>query len=876
MGKSSKPVIGYWYPLMLHFGFCRGRVDKLRQFRGGERTAWRGVSDTHQNITIDALNLWGGEKAEGGIQGTLEFMPGGPDQTVSGNLTAHIGEPQSAYRWCASAIYIGLYGAFNPYPKPASFLLERILEGWDNDDPWYPAKAVVPIPGTTSLTTDGYFFVAAGSGVNNAGTEAALWGTFESDFVGTADEIAQQCMLKRQEAGGGTYTFSQSYLSGTVGQYSIGGTSTELGPFVGIAGVRVTPVCPSGYATEIVQNGTPSVGITNPSVLCTQTNECNAMNPAHILYDSIVSQDMQGQPASLVDNASFMAAADQLFAEGFGLCTKYDPGAESVEDFRQRICTIIGASLSKSRIDGKYYLTLIRGTYDLASLPILTDDDILEYEEQPSDPIESVNQLTVEWFDPLRKEKRATAPQHALGAIQAAGGIIAETASYPEIPYEALADRVCARDLKQKSTPLKRFSLTTTRVPYAWRSGQFFRLQAPRRGIADMVCMVGEIDAGTPRSRSMELVAIQDVSGMPDTVYTEPQPGVDPTSFAPEPADAEVLLELPYWSLAGAMTAADLANVADDAGYLGTLAVRPNASALNYAIWSRALGEAFADSGVGQWCPSAIIPAQAGLDDPLHANFTLASGVDLSLVDVGSAALWGNDMATAEMVRVDALNTTTGAVSFGRGCGDATPRVHVAGERVWFFDGWTGTDSREYTDGEDVFAKLLTRTQAEQLLIALATQLSVTMSARAVRPYPPGRLLFNDAASSDLQYPANMAGAVTTRWAHRDRLLQADQVVDTTAVSVGPEAGTTYTVTYEQPPGVLLHTQSGISGTSAVPFSFPAGGTARIAVWAVRGGHASWQVLAHTFAYTAPPSDAFTSESGDHFITETGDQLVTG
>ena len=40
MGGKSKPTIGYWYRLLLHFGLCRGPIDALLEFRGGERAAW--------------------------------------------------------------------------------------------------------------------------------------------------------------------------------------------------------------------------------------------------------------------------------------------------------------------------------------------------------------------------------------------------------------------------------------------------------------------------------------------------------------------------------------------------------------------------------------------------------------------------------------------------------------------------------------------------------------------------------------------------------------------------------------------------------------------------------------------------------------------
>src|SRR5690606_2888304 len=60
-----------------------------------------------------------------------------------------------------------------------------------------------------------------------------------------------------------------------------------------------------------------------------------AMNPAHVIYDSLIY--LQGEPIGSIDEASFMAAADTLYAEGFGICTRCDHDRETIEQFRQRI-----------------------------------------------------------------------------------------------------------------------------------------------------------------------------------------------------------------------------------------------------------------------------------------------------------------------------------------------------------------------------------------------------------------------------------------------------------------------------------------------------------------------------------------------------------
>src|SRR5690606_35572075 len=107
-------------------------------------------------------------------------------------------------------------------------------------------------------------------------------------------------------------------------------------------------------------------------------------------------------------------------------------------------------------------------------------------------------------------------------------------------------------------------------------------------------------------------------------------------------------------------------------------------------------------------------------------------------------------------------------------------------------------------------------------------------------------------------------GTVLIEWKHRDRVLQADQLVDDTLASVGPEPGTTYTLrAYLN--DVLVDEQSGLAGTSVV--WEPAGaGAARVELFAVRDGLESWQSQIREFTI----GGVLTADSGDLITTESG------
>jgi hypothetical protein len=63
-------------------------------------------------------------------------------------------------------------------------------------------------------------------------------------------------------------------------------------------------------------------------------------------------------------------------------------------------------------------------------------------------------------------------------------------------------------------------------------------------------------------------------------------------------------------------------------------------------------------------------------------------------------------------------------------------------------------------------------------------------------------------------YPASITGELVLAWAHRDRILQDDQIIDTNEASIGPEPGTTYTLRLYDENDVLRRTETGLTGVS--------------------------------------------------------------
>ena len=776
MGKSNKQTIGYRYFMSLQMGLCRGPIDELVQIKVGDLDAWP-VADTPppettfstyvtmvlermfapkgtvievtddpdptkngvwikdssgqwvllptttQGMTssgdtyIHAQNLFGGEKKEGGIEGSLRVCMGEATQTTPPLLTTLVGGLLSGFRGVVTLVYDGLISCNNPYPKSWSFRVRRSKKGWQNGC-WYPAKATIEM------------------------------------------------------AGGAIH----------------------------------------------------------------------AMNPAHIIYEARTNGLWgKGKDPSTLDENSFIAAANTLCAEGFGLCIAW-ARQEDVDIFVQHVLDHIGAAFYTSRETGLETLRLIRDDYAPEDLPLYTPESgLLSIEDDDSSAQDTTyNEIIVNYVDPVRKEERSVRWQN-IAHRQATGAPASTTTSYPGAPTAELALRLAARDGRIQASGLKRFKVKMDRRAWRIAPASVFRISDPSNGVENLVLRAGKIDDGTMTDGTITIVAMQDVFGLPSTVYiTPPTPTWEPPSHEAEPTPDQALVEASWRDLTRELTASDLAEITEDQAYIGLLAMRPNGSALNYDLWTAPDGSALEDRAVGDFAPTATLAAAIG---PYDTDIQLGAMVDLQSDLLGEALLITGEDGD-EICKIVSLDLTTGAATVARGCVDTVPHSHGIGTRVWFFDNALTGDHRAYAESETVDARARTRTSSDVLSLGLAPEAVIFTEIRQARPYAPGNLLVNDAPALATTAVSSANDLVLT-WTHRDRLLQADQLVSHPEASVGPEAGVTYTVrTYDQD-DVLLTTDTGLTDTwtfdNAAWIAAGSPTTMRVELEAVRDGLTSWQ-----------------------------------
>lgn len=750
MGSGKKQTVGYRYYMGLYFGECLGPVDSLREIRVGDRKVWDGSAQTvwskifgvnvprtvpatgaittSRSITILAPEVFGGDKGEGGIVGTLEVRMGESAQMPSTYLQSLVPGPWPAARGLFTTVFNGQVSAMNPYIKNWTKKVSRWRQGW----------------------------------------KRGLW-------------------------------------QGALAQIDEG------------------------------------------------------MNPAHIVYQ--VRTEGMGHPIDVINEASFLKAAQTLKDEGFGLCLKWSRSVPAGE-FMDMVCDHIGGMRIEDPVTGLTELVLVRPDYDPATLEEIGPGQIMELLEWQQPLLDnSVNEITVVYRD-IETNKDAAVTYQNLASVQAQGRVVNSRKNYPGLWNAALAGRVAAREVAAVSGLPCRVKIRVRQDAGPFKRGQVRALSWPRRGVVRMPVRILDIDSGTQTETSVVLTVAQDVAGMASASYIQPSDSawVEPDT-KPKPVTVQRLQEASYRDLATTLGASELAAVSPDVGFLTSIGVRPSSVAFGYTLQTRLGSAAFAEVGAADFAPTGLLITAMTATTTAIA---LSAGVSLDMIEVGAEALIDD-----ELVRVVSVDPVAATLTVARGCVDTVPMPHAVGTRVWFTDEYVGFDGREYLANESPQAKLITRTSQGELNPDLAPTIGLTLQRRQIRPYPPGRLRLQGEA-----YPPELwtfGTELTVQWAHRDRLLQADQLVDTTQGNIGPEPGTTYTVRWFLA-GSLVRTQAGITGTTDTytPPDGSGGKQIRVEVESIRDGYRSWQILQHTFLYRAQ----LVTEAGDRLVTEAGDPLI--
>lgn len=815
-GKGSGSYVsGYRYYFSVLAGICRGPVDEVYLIKSDGKVFWDSTyrvavspgvvngSDPVRAPETDAVagapypggsftdntsqviwqaGLYGGDKGEGGIEGMMWLYMGAKDQIIAaGDYIREVMTPLllSALRGVVTVFYDGEVCANNPYPKAWNFRVRRALKGWDGPV-WYPEKAIIQLT-DPSIPTYAYSSIAA-------------------------------------------LTFTQT-------TYYSGETELEGGESTGSAQFSYS-VWQNGQRTVSTYNS--SGGTTSQVVVPLQYNDIRAMNPAHIIYEAVTNRDWgRGLDRALLDHVSFADAANKLYTEKFGLCIKWSR-TEDVDAFIQIVLNHIGGVVYTNRVTGLLSLRLLRGDYDVGSLSVFDyNTGLLEIGsvETAAQGV-TANEVIVRYHSPVIDADKE-ARQQNIAVIDQLGSVFSATVQYPGIPTSDLALRVAQRDLKIATAGWKKVEFKLDRRAYRLHPGDVIKLNAPDRGLANIIVRVATVEDSVMTDGTISVVGSQDIYGLPlaNALFKQPQ-GAE--YFEPNRLPGRVT---DYY--ANDTTYRDQKKAMGDQtpdyydhtlfngpGYMIYVAAPPTGSSLNFAVQTM-YGERLA-GGTGAWrvfpngtflsdwettgtsrfCALSKLDQDIGVYDTV---FTITGRIQPSTVAVGRCLLITRFIGASEFVRVDAIsrNPTTGKVTLtvARGCVDTPALPHKKGDQVWDYDGAT-VDLQLFSYNSLVGIRALVHTSYGDG--SPNGGYYTGTFGRATRPYHGADFRVNG-------YPRdatpNLDGDLTFTWHHRNRITQSDQLVGELESDIAPEPHTYY--------GVDIFRQSGPGNSFIVGYGAP-------------------------------------------------------
>lgn len=569
------------------------------------------------------------------------------------------------------------------------------------------------------------------------------------------------------------------------------------------------------------------------------------INPVHHLRELYLDPLFGGSDDVARIGASYAAAADQIFSEGFGVSVLGNPSDR--DSIIREIERTIDARTYIDRATGLEEITLIRDDYDAGTLFTVDKSNVDDWGgiDDPRQD-ELPNQFTLVYTKRV-DGSTASVTLHNIAAIQELGGVIPDEDSYPMISCPDVAVRVAERELVARTVPLRRGrGLKLLYLPHTLNIGSPINIDLSAVGHNEtIVARILDIDDGDSRTRGVTISWVEDKFSITSDALVGTDGGagdvvIDRTAL---PAPVTFVQELPYYLGVirfGQSEVDDILTADPDAGYLAATAGRPNGMHLDAVIaWNN--GSDWVEIGTSNLAPWATLDAAVSRV-ATQTSILMAYNTSLELVSAGMLCSVGT-----EIMRVDSMvrNGDQVTLTVGRACLDTSPVKHEVGDYVIFFNLALGSDEVERTGGENLTVRMLPRTYEQLLSPDLASDDLLAFDSRAIRPYPPGDFKadggYNDGRTYD--------GSVDLTWAHRDRTIQTTSTVeDHLASDIGPEAGTTYQVRVREYDdadalistlvdtnvgSVTSHTVNPTPSANAIYLDFE--------VASIRGGHESFQ-----------------------------------
>jgi hypothetical protein len=418
-------------------------------------------------------------------------------------------------------------------------------------------------------------------------------------------------------------------------------------------------------------------------------------NPAEMIFEILTNQDWGlGLPESQIDISSFRTAAGILKNEKFGLSMTWDQ-VSTIESVIDEILRHIDAELFVSLTTGQYTLQLIRDNQESDNTIQLNPSNVIRLESfQRASWDETTNEVRVNFNDREKDFQPSTAAMQDLANYHQQQKIVSQQVQYPGCSNQQLAAKLALRDLRALSLPLAKVSLTTNRVAHSVLPGHIALWDWPDLGIQGMRLRIAKVGYGDLLNGEITLSAVQDVFGLPDTTYSQPQTsGWQSPIERPLPIIHQRVIQAPK-----EMLEQHIGFDNTDAIYLMTLAARPNKGSLSYQVETQLGNEPFetVDENV-LFTPIVLLST-----DINESALEIDVNGDIELDQKSK-----NKIALIDDEWISFSKFEDGIISgIKRGICQSEIAVHTSGNLVWFIvDEQYGLLPNEYNKGSTVSLK---------------------------------------------------------------------------------------------------------------------------------------------------------------------------
>lgn len=518
------------------------------------------------------------------------------------------------------------------------------------------------------------------------------------------------------------------------------------------------------------------------------------VNPMEIVYTVLTQKwGFLGLDTSVIDTDSFLAAAETLHTEGFGMSMLID-GEKPVKDILEECMRVADGVLYQEPTNSKFKVKLIRNDYDIETLLVLDESNIIgDLENFGRTTRENTyNQLKVNY------QSRNNAYQSQVVLIQDHGDIKkrngeirSTTINFPGIKDDNLARTLAARELELLSSPLLKCTIKANRVAKDLRPGDVFKLNWAPYGMTNAIMRVVKIDFGTLTNNEISIDCVQDRFAQDLVSFEFPEETAHTVIDVNAVETTEFFIwEPPIYFNRGKdyMKPEDLAPYDFDGQAFGlVVAEPPTERSTNFNVYVATDFNDKYNLAAGNQQYVGIGTLDADFYPNKTTKYDAASGVTVSglsqrtidsLVqnttfdeakDGTSLVLIGNEL----FIYVGFTDLGDGQIEFGDLYGDilgtenySLNGVIAAGNKVRFLRKNTGVLNSIFPSQEDLRFKIATKTPIGELDISTVSPTTRELLGLAKFPYRPQKLQINGARPT-----APIAkGTKTITWQPRSRL----------------------------------------------------------------------------------------------------------